>query len=106
MRAGWVRIRARIHLLTTEQGGRAAPIVGGFSYRPNHNFFEPDAPDMSMGFMGLPEGVNLYPGESVDLDLALSIWPALTPEIRVGREWRIQEGSRLVGTGTILEIRD
>jgi hypothetical protein len=37
-----VRVRASIRFLATAEGGRASPLAGGGSYRPNHNFFGPD----------------------------------------------------------------
>jgi len=33
-------------------------------------------------------------------------WPGLEGQIYPGREWRIQEGHRLVGKGRIMEVLD
>jgi translation elongation factor EF-Tu-like GTPase len=97
-----IHVRANIRLLPTAESGRATPIRG--SYRPNHNFFGPEDRNMTVGFIDLPEGVELHPGESIELRIILSNWPGLEAQIFPGREWRIQEGARLVGIGTVLEI--
>jgi translation elongation factor EF-Tu-like GTPase len=101
-----VRVRARIHLLTKEQGGRATPLQGGGSYRPNHNFFGPESKDMCVGLIDLPEGQVVNPGDTLDVDMTLQVWPELAEKIVAGREWRIQEGPKLVGLGTVLERLD
>ncbi len=95
-------VRANIRLLTAADGGRTTSVRG--SYRPNHNFFEPDNRDMTVGFIDLPEGVELRPGESVNLPIRFWNWPGLKDQIYPGREWRIQEGAKLVGIGTIIEV--
>ena len=101
-----VRLRASIQFLSTEEGGRSSPLLGGGSYRPNHNFFGPDDREMCMGFIELPEGQQVAPGETIQTEMTLWIYPTVKPEISVGRQWRIQEGARLVAVGTILEILD
>lgn len=97
-----VCVKANIRLLPTPESGRTAPIRG--SYRPNHNFFGPDDHDMTIGFIDLPNGIELHPGESIDLPITFWNWPSLEGQIYPGREWRIQEGAKLVGVGTVLEL--
>jgi len=97
-----ILVRAHVRLLPTSESGRTAAIRG--SYRPNHNFFDPDNTNMAIGFLDLPEGTDLYPGESIEVEIAFWGWPGLDGQIYPGREWRIQEGMRLVGFGTILEV--
>ncbi|MBB4099402.1 hypothetical protein [Sphingomonas kyeonggiensis] len=101
-----VRVRASIRFLSAEEGGRASPLAGGGSYRPNHNFFGPNDRDMCMGFIELPAGQQVTPGETIQADLDLLIYPAVKPEIKAGKQWRIQEGGKLVAVGTILEVLD
>jgi translation elongation factor EF-Tu-like GTPase len=95
-------VRATVRLLPTSESGRTTPIQG--SYRPNHNFFGPDSHNMTVGFIDLPEGTELHPGESIDLPIVFWNWPGLRGQIYPGREWRIQEGAKLVGIGTIIEV--
>ncbi|MCL6683422.1 hypothetical protein [Sphingomonas alba] len=97
-----VTVRAVVRFLSTAEGGRKGPIFG--SYRPNHNFFGPDDRQMTVGFIELPDGVEVHPGHSVEASITLWWWPALEGQIYPGREWRIQEGSRLVAVGKVLEV--
>jgi hypothetical protein len=78
------------------------PIRG--SYRPNHNFFDPDNRIMTIGFIELPDRVELHPGESIETKIKFLSWPGLERQIYPGREWRIQEGPKLAAVGTIIEI--
>ncbi|HWD49931.1 MAG TPA: hypothetical protein VG309_08375 [Rhizomicrobium sp.] len=90
--------RARVHLLSTIKSSRRG------KYSPNHNFFGPNNLDMTIGFMEFPEGVELRPGESIEVPISFWNWPGIENEIYPGREWRIQEGLKLVGIGTIVEV--
>lgn len=102
MRFERVLVRAHIELLPTAESGRTAPIRG--SYRPNHNFFGPGDKNMTIGFVDLPEGTELHPGESIELPILFWSWPGVKDQIYPGRAWRIQEGGKLVGIGTVLEV--
>lgn len=106
MTKGGTRVRARIRLLATNEGGRNVPVQGGVSYRPNHNFFGSDNREMATGFIEIPAGEVLRPGETADIELLLWEWSRLTPQLYAGREWLIQEGPKVVGMGTILEVID
>jgi elongation factor Tu len=102
-----VRVKARIRFLSTEEGGRRSALEGGGSYRPNHNFFGPDDKEMCMGFIELADGERVAPGETVEKDLTLALFPPIEPEmIHEGRDWRIQEGAQFVAVGTILNVLD
>jgi len=61
---GFIEVVASVTLLATNDGGRTGPIRG--SYRPNHNFFGPDNREMTIGFIDLPDGVELLPGQSIE----------------------------------------
>ena len=101
-----VHIKARIHFLTTEEGGRTTPLLGKSSYRPNHNFFGAKDSNMTIGFINLGEGEKIMPGDTIEKEMNLLVWPELIREIFEGREWRIQEGAHLVGIGTVLKVFD
>ncbi|WP_448659658.1 hypothetical protein ACPVPU_04000 [Sphingomonas sp. CJ99] len=62
--------------------------------------------DMCMGFIELPEGQQVAPGDTVQTEMTFWIYPAVKPEIWSGRQWRIEEGGKLVAVGTILEVLD
>jgi len=102
MTAKGIAIKATVRLLPTTESGRTQPICG--SYRPNHNFFGPDNIDMAIGFIDLPDGVEVHPGESIECNILFSPWDRLEGELYAGREWRIQEGHKLVGIGTVLDV--
>ena len=97
-----IHVRANIRLLAAAEGGRTVPIRG--CYRPNHNFFGPDNRNMAVGSVDLPSGAELGPGESVELPITFLNFPGLEGQIYAGRDWRIQEGAKLVGIGTVLEV--
>jgi translation elongation factor EF-Tu-like GTPase len=99
-----LHIRASVDLLPTSAAGRTQPIVGGVSYRPNHNFFAPDNRDMCMGFIELPTGQDLMPGQSAELEITFWVWPELRAAIKPERKWTIQEGPKIVGYGTVLKV--
>lgn len=104
MSADELQLIAEIRLLTAAEGGRTAPLRG--SYRPNHNFFGASDAVMTVGVIDLPDGVTVDPGESITLPITLLAWPSLAAEIYPGREWRIQEGSKLVGFGRVIQMSD
>ena len=97
-------VRARIDFLSTAEGGRASPVWN--DYRPNHNFGEPDGRVFCMGFFRLPSSRAVSPGESAEVKILFHSLPEMLDQIVPGRRWRVQEGSRLVAHGTVLEILD
>ena len=97
-----IRVRARIFLLPTLQSGRTAPVFG--SYRPNHNFGAQDNPEMAVAFIEFGDGESLRPGQTTERELTFWDRPGLVDWLTPGREWRIQEGARLVGVGTVIQV--
>lgn len=95
-------VRARIALIGQDEGGRHGPFTKGF--RPNHNFGGPDDRFFFIGQIEVPEGEWVYPSETRELKVtflnARGLFELLTP----GRVWRIQEGPKLIGTGTVIGI--
>jgi hypothetical protein len=59
---------------------------------------------MAVGSIELPVGSELNPGQSVEVTITFLGWLGLKELIYPGREWRIQEGTTLVGTGRIIEV--
>lgn len=99
---GFIHVMASVTLLATDSGGRTSSIRG--SYRPNHNFFGPENREMTIGFIDLPDGVELQPGHSIEVPISFWSWPRIAGEIHTGREWTIQEGSKVVGFGKVIEV--
>ena len=97
-----IRVLAKICLLSEAEGGRSTPLNGW--YGPNHNFGSVGDREMDTGFIEFPEGVTPSPGACVDVELTFWNRPGLDQVVVPGRRWRIQEGKRLVGFGTVLAI--
>ena len=101
-----ISVLAKIRFLSVEEGGRTAPVRGGYSYRPNHSFWGDEAATKgyAIGLINLPQGQDIYPGEEAEVEVIFLPWPELTPELYPDRTWRIQEGAKIVGYGKILEV--
>jgi elongation factor Tu len=86
---------ARVHLLSTADGGRRTPITSG--YRPQFYLRTGDV----VGDVRLPEGVSLaMPGDTVELTVTLGQPVPLEP----GLGFAVREGGRTVAAGTVGEI--
>lgn len=96
------RVLARLSFLSAEEGGRSGPCWGG--YRPNHNFGGPDDRQFYIGQVQVPEGEVVRPGETRNLEVCFLHGPGLAELLQVGRQWRVQEGKKLVANAEILEV--
>ena len=97
-----IRVLARISVVPTEQGGRNGPFTK--SYRPNHNFGGPDDRVFYIGQVEVAEGTWIHPGEICDLPITFLNVRGLADLLQVGRNWRIQEGGKLVATAEVLAL--
>ena len=70
-----ITVWAQVHLLSTLESGRRG------SYRPNHNFFGPDGDVMAIGTIELRDGVELRPGETIELPITFWWGPELEGQI-------------------------
>ncbi len=99
-RSGSIRphtaFRARVYVLTKEEGGRHTPFYNG--YRPQFYLRTTDV----TGAIKLTEGAEMVmPGDNVDMDVEL-----ITPiALETGQRFAIREGGHTVGAGAITEIR-
>src|SRR5687768_2721084 len=96
------RVVARVSVLTTEAGGRSAPFTTG--YWPNHNFGPPDGLTFYIGRIEVPDGSWVQPGETRDLVVHFPDTLGLSDLLKVGTTWRLQEATKLVARGYILEV--
>ena len=87
--------RARVYVLTKEEGGRHTPFYNG--YRPQFYLRTTDV----TGAIKLPEGAEMVmPGDNVDMEVEL-----ITPiALETGQRFAIREGGHTVGAGAITEI--
>jgi elongation factor Tu len=89
------KFKARVYVLTKEEGGRHTPFFKG--YRPQFYFRTTDV----TGSIELPAGVEMVmPGDNVDVTAAL-----ITPiAMEQGLRFAIREGGHTVGAGVVSEI--
>ncbi len=99
-----VRVKASIILLPTERGGRSSPLISG--YRPNHNFLGPDKDKMCMGQVTVDNDESIQPGQEKSVEILFVLLDEYVELLEPGFKWRIQEGSRHVGDGEIIEVYD
>jgi translation elongation factor EF-Tu-like GTPase len=98
-----IEVLARVSMLRTEDGGRTKPFTA--PYRPNHNFGSSEGAEFYVGQVEVPPGVQVQPGETRELAIKFLNGPGLPQLLRVGRTWRIQEGSRLVATAEVIAVQ-
>lgn len=103
-RGAVINVRALITFLASHEGGRTSDVRS--TYRPLHNFGEPDNREMWFGQIRLDENDKISPGESREVLVQFNAEPALVAELKPGRTWRIQEGPQLVATAKVIEILD
>lgn len=92
-------IEVFIRLTPTERGGRKKPIYNG--YKPSFTF---DSQKHFSGEIHLLDKRELMPGESAHA--LVKLLPALNikPDLRIGDNFSIFEGSKLVGLGDVENI--
>jgi elongation factor Tu len=90
------RFRARVRVLTAEEGGRSKPFFHG--YQPQFHFRTTDV----VGTILLTEGEMAMPGDLVDLTVEVGKPIAMTE----GLGFAIREGGRTVGAGTVTDLLD
>jgi elongation factor Tu len=89
------RFKAKVYILTKEEGGRHTPFFKG--YRPQFYFRTTDV----TGIVELPEGVEMVmPGDNINLTAELISPIAMEKEVR----FAIREGGRTVGAGVVTEV--
>ena len=89
------KFRAKVYVLTKEEGGRHTPFFKG--YRPQFYFRTTDV----TGVCELPEGTEMVmPGDNVQMGVDL-----ITPiAMDQGLRFAIREGGRTVGAGVVADI--
>jgi translation elongation factor EF-Tu-like GTPase len=97
-----IRVLARIHVLSSEEGGRRDPFTA--RYRPNHNFGTPENRHFFIGQVEIPDGEWIHPGETRELVITFLNVVGLAELLTVGRCWRIQEAGQLVANAEVISI--
>jgi translation elongation factor EF-Tu-like GTPase len=96
-------IEAEVRFLTTAEGGRMGGIATG--YPPNHDMGHPDH-RLNSGRHDYPgrEWVNL--GETVIANITFVVPHCQHGHLHEGLEFKIQEGSKIVGHGVVRTVLD
>ena len=100
-----IRVNAIVSLLTYAQGGRKTPIVGGQTFRPNHNFGDERNINFYIGQINYEDGDLIYPGESRNVQIEFMNVDGLRELLSPEKVWRIQEGSTLIAHGKVVDVR-
>jgi len=89
------KFKAKIYVLTKEEGGRHTPFFNG--YRPQFYFRTTDV----TGSVKLPQGTEMVmPGDNVEVEGELITPIAMEKELR----FAVREGGHTVGAGVISEV--
>lgn len=98
-------VKAKITMKTTEDGGRKSGFISG--YRPNHVFELPDESQNLMTYIGdivFEDGKLFEPGQTKIVTVRFLNTTLIEKYINVGQKWFINEASRTLGYGEIIEI--
>lgn len=101
---GPLMVLAKVSLITTEEGGRHTPIVGGNAFRPNHNFGGEENVNFYIGEIDFEKNDTTYPGDERIVTIRFLNVRGLKEMLHIGLIWRIQEGLTLVAKGEIIEV--
>lgn len=99
--ANLCRLTAELHLMSTREGGRSTAIGTGGIYRPE---FMLDSAGRGCRIDSM-ERETMSPGESGRVEMTLTYPVDLGSALRIGARFQIREGNRVVGWGTVLNIR-
>jgi len=102
---GPLMVRAKVSLLSTKEGGRHTPIVGGYAFRPNHNFGNAENRDFYIGQIDFEENDTIHPGEQRVVQIRFLNVRGLKELLKIGVVWSIQEGPTLIGHGEVLDAQ-
>jgi hypothetical protein len=97
-----IKVFARLDVVSTEAGGRVGPFTNGL--RPNHNFGGDADRFFFIGQVEVPDGQWVYPGDTRELWITFLNARGLRELLLPGRQWRIQEGPKLIAMATVLSI--
>ncbi|WP_312398401.1 hypothetical protein [Sphingobacterium sp.] len=102
MKNGLFIVKARIKLISTEQGGRKTGIISG--YRPNHVFEYTPEGKLFQTYIGDInfEGERLIPGEERIATVRFLLVKELEQYLTKGRKWWLHEGPNVIGEAEVL----
>jgi translation elongation factor EF-Tu-like GTPase len=92
-----MKLKARIHLFSTEAGGRQNGIMSG--YRPSFFIYEKNS-DCQILF----DKPIITPGSSEMVEIEVLHPELLSADIYQGRYFTIREGNKQIGWGTVTKL--
>ena len=98
-----LEIKAKVKLLTTEEGGRKTGFISG--YRPNHVFEYNKQGEILQTYIGdlVFDGQDLIePGEEKEVTVRFIPSQPIEKYLRTGRTWWLHEGSKLIGEAKVI----
>ena len=99
-----IKIIAKVSLFKTEEGGRHTPVVGAVAFRPNHNFGSAENRNFYIGQINFEKDDLVKQGEERKVEIVFLNVRGLKELLRIGTEWRIQEGPTLIAIGEVLKV--
>jgi translation elongation factor EF-Tu-like GTPase len=93
---------ADLKYLATEKGGRLEYATSG--YRPHIRF--PFSQSMTTGEQVFWEKDKVYPGEKIRAQIRILNHVTFRYALSIGTTFEFCEGSRIIGTGKIVEVVD
>lgn len=101
-----INVKAKLHLYSTEKGGRKTGIAN--KYRPNHvmEYLSPKKDRYPTTYIGQIEFdyYEIYPGETRTVFVKFLDHQNICDFIQIGRIWWIHEGEKCIGEAEILDI--
>jgi translation elongation factor EF-Tu-like GTPase len=94
-------IRARLRLLTTDEGGRNSPIYSGHR---SHWAFPPEVHEERHDAPLTLEGTRVLALGDEAMARLHPLFPELWPEVEPGLRLTMLEGARIVGTAEVVEV--
>ena len=98
-----LEIKAKVKLLTAEEGGRKTGFISG--YRPNHVFEYNKQGELLQTYIGdiVFDGQEIIePGEEKEVNVRFIPSQPIEQYLQTGRTWWLHEGSKLIGEAKVI----
>jgi hypothetical protein len=101
---GLIRIKAKLKLKSTADGGRKTGFING--YRPNHVFEYKEGQSLQtyIGDIVFDGQDSIEPGEEKIVTVRFLINQRIEEYLNIGRKWWIHEGERNIGEAEMIGI--
>jgi hypothetical protein len=99
-----IRLKAKLKLKTTEEGGRSRGFISG--YRPQHIFeIHTDQPILTfIGDIVFDDQPTIEPGEEKIVTVRFLFEQPIDQYLHIGRKWWMREGGNIIAEAEIIEL--